>query len=265
MTPSNGFSDGVCKKIDPPSPIAEPRGETEENFFRRVRSLADPLLARSLEQQTSLESAEAAKLARLMEDSRGKEFTFAMVDEVFRSRCPHVEAKRWRQLLKDLGIPRYLTGVERLLLWSGAFGSRILPRFTMKSVEERMRKESARVILPGETEPLRRYLETRRSEGFRLNLNHLGEAVLGEAEAGRRLDVVLGLLADPAVDYLSVKISAIFSQIHLVAWDSTRIEIQSRLRVLYRAAQSLGKFVNLDMEEYRDLALTTTAFRGVLD
>ncbi len=200
-----------------------------------------------------------------MEDPGGKAFTFAMVDEVFRSHRPAIVAERWRRLLGEHGIPRYLTMVEGLLMRAGAFGSRILPRFTMKAVEERMRRESSRVILPGEADPLHRYLTRRRSEGFRLNLNQLGEAVLGEAEATRRLDAVLAHLADPAVDYVSVKISAIFSQIQLVAWDSTLAEIQARLRVLYRAAKSLGKFVNLDMEEYRDLALTIAAFRGVLD
>ena len=42
-------------------------------------------------------------------------------------------------------------------------------------------------------------------------------------------------------------------------------EIKARLRLLYRAAAVGGKFVNLDMEEYRDRALTATAFREVLD
>ena len=54
-----------------------------------------------------------------------------------------------------------------------------------------------------------------------------------------------------------MKISAIFSQINLVAWDETLAEIKARLRLLYRAALArAAKFVNLDMEEYRDLALT---------
>ena len=62
-----------------------------------------------------------------------------------------------------------------------------------------------------------------------------------------------------------MKISAIFSQINLLAWDATLTEIKVRLRKLYRAAAPGGKFVNLDMEEYRDLALTVAAFREVLD
>ena len=135
----------------------------------------------------------------------------------------------------------------------------------MKAVAARMRADSARVILPGEPQPLARYLTKRAAEGFRINLNHLGEVVLGEEEAARRLAAVPGHLADPAVKYISVKISAVFSQINLVAWDETLAAIKVRLRTLYRAAVQGGKFVNLDMEEYRDLALTVAAFRRVLD
>ncbi len=98
-----------------------------------------------------------------------------------------------------------------------------------------------------------------------MNLNHLGEAVLGEEEAARRLQTVLNHLKKPEVNYISVKISAIFSQINLLAWDDTLTQIKARLRLLYRAALPDNKFVNLDMEEYRDLALTLAAFRGVLD
>ncbi len=234
-------------------------------FADRVAVRAEQLLKAALSQQTRSEHAEAEKLGRLMDDPMGKAFTFAMVDEVFRSHEAPVSAKRWRGLISEFGIPGYPPLLDRLLMRAGALGSLILPGVVMKAVAERMRADSARVILPGEEEPLRRYLTTRAHEGFRINLNHLGEAVLGEEEAKKRLEAVLGHLADPAVNYTSVKISAIFSQINLIAWDDTLNAIMTRLRLLYRTAAKGGKFVNLDMEEYRDLALTIAAFRGVLN
>ncbi|MCB0120657.1 MAG: proline dehydrogenase family protein, partial [Caldilineaceae bacterium] len=131
------------------------------------------------------------------------------------------------------------------------------------------------VILPGEEEPFRAYLQKRRQNGTRLNLNHLGEAILGEGEAARRLQAYLDLLARPDVEYISVKISSIFSQINLVAFDHNVAAISERLRTLYRAAMqtsyrlpdgsTVPKFINLDMEEYRDLHLTVAAFQRVLD
>ena len=240
-------------------------GGSDKEICERATALAERLLESAVAQQTKAEHTEAAKLGRLMEDKTGKAFTFAMVDEVFRSHDPSLSAKRWRELLRVFGVPRYLSFADRFLLFVSGAASRVLPGVVMKAIAARMRADSSRVILPGEEAPLRRYLTTRTAEGFRINLNHLGEAVLGEEEASHRMEAVLGHLADPAVNYISVKISAIFSQINLIAWDQTLEKIKSRLRTLYRAAAKGGKFVNLDMEEYRDLALTVAAFRETLD
>lgn len=66
-----------------------------------------------------------------------------------------------------------------------------------------------------------------------MNINQLGEAILGESEAHHRLQQVVDRLTDKDCDYISVKISAIFSQIHLVAFEETVKLIQERLRILY--------------------------------
>lgn len=239
--------------------------EADEAVAREAVSLAERLLEAALREQTVAEKKDASKLGRMMDDPEGKAFTFAMVDEVFRSRDTTLSAKRWCGLMRTFGVPAFLSTSDRLLMHLGALGSRFLPGMVMNAVASRLRADSARVILPGEEAPMRRYLVRRTEEGFRINLNQLGEAVLGEEEAKRRLETILAHLDNPAVSYVSVKISAIFSQINLVAWEDSLAEIQSRLRTLYRAAMARGKFVNLDMEEYRDLALTVAAFRGVLD
>ena len=150
-----------------------------------------------------------------------------------------------------------------------------LPSLVVPPIVARLRHETQNVILPGEEEDLRRYLEERRRAGMRLNLNQLGEAILGEAEAARRLEAYLALLARDDVEYISVKVSSVFSQIDLVAFRATVARVAERLRTLYRAAarhryrhpdgRVTPKFINLDMEEYRDLDLTVTAFREVLD
>ncbi len=150
-----------------------------------------------------------------------------------------------------------------------------LPSLVVPPIVSRLRHETQNVILPGEEEDLRRYLEERRRAGMRLNLNQLGEAILGEAEAARRLEAYLALLARDDVEYISVKVSSVFSQIDLVAFRPTVARVAERLRTLYRAAarhryrhpdgRVTPKFINLDMEEYRDLDLTVTAFREVLD
>ena len=192
-----------------------------DQIAQRAVDLAAALAEASAKVQNASERAESAQLARMMEDDSGKAFTLAMVDRVFRSPQPAEQSARLRGFLKQFGIPKYLPVFQRLLLNSGAFASRFLPKLVMSQMEAELRRSSARVILAGESEPLHRYLAQRKAAGTRVNLNHLGEAVLGEEEAGHRLQAVLGHLADPAVDYISVKISAIFSQINIIDWDQT--------------------------------------------
>ncbi len=230
-----------------------------------VTRRAATLLEQALRTQTGDEKREAARLARMMDDPAGKAFTLAMVDEVFRSRRPASQGRWWRSLLGEFGVPRFLTAIDRGLMRLGAVASSVAPGVVMPLVERRLRQDSGRVILDAEPAALEAYLRRRAADGFRINLNHLGEAVLGEGEASRRMDAVLAHLADPRVTYISVKISAVFSQINLVAWADTLAAIKDRLRRLYRAALPDKKFVNLDMEEYRDLGLTLAAFREVLD
>jgi len=225
---------------------------------------ASELLSESSRARTKSEWKEGAQLARLMEDPAGKAFTLAMVDEVFRSGKAFLQGLRWRGLLKEFGLPKYLEVADRGLLWLGAFASRFAPWLVMPLVSKRLRHDSARVILDAEPDALNHYLDKRAADGFRINLNQLGEAVLGEEEASHRLQIVLEHLGNPRVTYISVKISAIFSQINLVAWNESLEAIKSHLRQIYRAALPERKFVNLDMEEYRDLELTVAAFREVL-
>ncbi|WP_246120194.1 bifunctional proline dehydrogenase/L-glutamate gamma-semialdehyde dehydrogenase [Blastopirellula retiformator] len=210
------------------------------------------------------EKKQSQQLARMMNDAAGKAFTMAMVDESFRSAKPHIQARRWRGLLRDFGLPQYFSWTDRMLLRIASAASVVAPQIVMPLIAARMRADSSNVILNGEMDELRRYVRGRVSQGFSINLNHLGEAVLGEEEAQNRLRIALEYLQQPEVNYLSVKISAVFSQINLTAYDQTLTAIKDRLRVIYRAAAPDGKFVNLDMEEYRDLRLTLEAFQQVL-
>jgi RHH-type proline utilization regulon transcriptional repressor/proline dehydrogenase/delta 1-pyrroline-5-carboxylate dehydrogenase len=241
----------------------------------RAVALAETLLAEARAGQTAEERARAERLARLMEDPRGKELTIALTDQCFRSRRPERIADQLQYLLERYGAPRFMEWWERIGLTLGALMGQYLPSLVVPPIVARLRHETEALILPAEDEDLRRYLAERRAAGIRLNLNQLGEAILGEAEAARRLDAYLGLLARDDVEYISVKVSSVSSRIELPAFRHTVEVVKERLRTLYRQAlrhryrhpdgRVTPKFVNLDMEEYRDLDLTVTAFREVLD
>ena len=241
----------------------------------RAVELGEALLREARAQQTPDERAQARKLARMMTDAHGKDLTIALADQAFRSRRPERIADQLAHLLERYGVPRYMDWWERVALLLGGAMAHYLPSLVVPPIVARLRHETENVILPGEEEALRRYIEGRRRAGLRLNLNQLGEAILGEGEAARRLEAYLALLARVDVEYISVKVSSVFSQIDLVAFRATVERVADRLRALYRAAgrhryrhadgRVTPKFINLDMEEYRDLDLTVTAFREVID
>ncbi len=234
-------------------------------------ALAADLLAAAERCQTGRERSQGAQLARMMHDPAGKAFTLTMADQVFRPPTERRSAAQFRHLVSGYGVPRYLGLGERLAMRAGVLGSAIAPSLVMPAITGAMRAQSASVILPAEDEKLKPLLDARRQQGMRMNLNQLGEAVLGEQEAGNRMQAILARLKGPDCDYLSVKLSSVFSQIHLIGYEETMEKVMDKLRLLYRAAMAnpkadgKPKFVNLDMEEYRDLRLTCEAFLRVLD
>ncbi|MCZ4150237.1 hypothetical protein BZG21_38265, partial [Escherichia coli] len=103
-------------------------------------------------------------------------------------------------------------------------------------------------------------------EGVHLNVNLLGEAILGEGEAARRLDGTTKLLERDDVDYVSIKVSSTVAPHNHWAFDEAVEHIVQKLQPLYQLAASSPKkkFINLDMEEYKDLELTMAVFTKIL-
>lgn len=246
-----------------------------EEFRDRSIQLASLLLQEGSRVQKPQERQRQEQIAQMVSDPIGKTFTSIMADQCFRAKSHSRVADQLVFLLNKFGIPQYLSPFKRfqmkLFQWMGKpFSAVAVPAMMFF-----MRKETEAVILPGEGDKLDQHISKRHQEGVRINLNHLGEAILGEEEALRRLQIYVDDLANPQVEYISIKISTIYSQINLLAWNETIEILAERLRKLYRAAKNsvhvrpdgtqVQKFVNLDMEEYRDLGLTVALFKKVLE
>ncbi|MBK1832562.1 proline dehydrogenase family protein [Roseibacillus ishigakijimensis] len=239
---------------------------TEPALTEKTLALAEDLLVTSQQLETASEARKSAKLADLLADPQGMELTFQLTDRILRTPDVHGGARLFRNLLATYGTPKSFPLLDRALLTTAGLGSRLLPQVVMPAITRRLREESREVILPARRDQLAGHLSQRRAEGARINLNVLGEAVLSEKEARDRLAQNVALLEDGTANYLSVKLSSLFSQINLTAYEESKETLKTRLRPLYRAAQrqSPAAFINLDMEEYRDLQLTADVFREVL-
>jgi RHH-type proline utilization regulon transcriptional repressor/proline dehydrogenase/delta 1-pyrroline-5-carboxylate dehydrogenase len=215
------------------------------------------------------------QLARLVADPEDKAILTALIDQSFRTRNMRRAADQIQHVFSIHGIPRFFSIPEKALIRLFMLFGRLMPAVTVPRITAKMRADSRHVIIPGERPALGAYLDERRREGFRVNVNHLGEEVLGEAEALTHMATYLADLRAPDIESIAVKISTICAQIHPLPFEQTTERISERLSQLYREAAAqvytcpdgsrVPKSVTLDMEAYRDLSLTATAFARTLD
>jgi RHH-type proline utilization regulon transcriptional repressor/proline dehydrogenase/delta 1-pyrroline-5-carboxylate dehydrogenase len=209
--------------------------------------------------------AGAKLLAGVLKDPVGLEFTLGFVDRVVRPEDPRVAAKSFERLSRR--VPRFLPWHLRVLVMLGGGFSVLFPRLVIPIARRVLRRMVDHLVVDATPKKLDKTLGRLRASGARLNLNLLGEAVLGDREAARRLQGTRELLARDDVDYVSVKVSSVAAQLSLWGFDETVERTAALLRPLYvDAARSRSrKFINLDMEEYRDLGLTIAVFTRLLD
>jgi len=208
--------------------------------------------------------AGAARLAGVLKDPLGLEFTLGFVDRVVRPEDRRVAAKSFEQLSRR--VPRFLPWYLRWLITIGGGFAVLLPGVVIPIARRVLRGMVSHLVVDATPRSLDRTLGELRASGARLNINLLGEAVLGDAEAARRLQGTRDLLARDDVDYVSVKVSSVAAQLNLWGFDETVERVVELLRPLYRDAASARSrtFINLDMEEYRDLGLTVAVFTRLL-
>ncbi|GAA1393764.1 bifunctional proline dehydrogenase/L-glutamate gamma-semialdehyde dehydrogenase [Luteococcus peritonei] len=214
---------------------------------------------------TPAEQATTGQLAALLGDAAGLDLAVRFVDRVARPEDVKVAARELSRI-SAADASGFLGKVDRGLLGAGAVAARVSPQVVVPVARKRLRQLVGHLVVDAQDPALGKHLAASQADGFRLNINLLGEAVLGEAEAESRADRTLALLERSDVDYVSIKVSSLVSQIS--TWDTpgTVERCVERLRPLYRAAKAKSPhaFVNLDMEEYRDLDLTIEVFRTIL-
>ena len=248
--------------------------EFDPALIERAMALARELQERATALQTSAERRQQAELDRMLQTPEDKATLVQLTDRAFRARSAARIAEQFTHILDVQGVPRFFSPIDRALLRGfQTFGS-WLPGVAVPLVKEHLQQETANVVLPAEPEVLVEHLQARQREGVRMNLNFLGEALLGEDEARRRLHAYAEALERPEIECLSVKISTLYSQISALAREQTVNVLCDRLEVLLRSAAATcftradgtetPKFLFLDMEEYRDMRLTAEAFMRTL-
>ena len=204
------------------------------------------------------------RLAGVLKDPKGPAFALGFVDRVARPEDLGVAARNFRELAQD--IPGFLSALLTLMIRVGGYWAPIFPGIVVPIARFALKVLIGHLIIDASERKLPRSLKRLKKKGDQLNINLLGEAVLGEREADRRLAGVSALIARDDVDYVSVKVSAVSSQLSMWAYDQTVSRVVTRLLPLYQqaAATTPPTFINLDMEEFKDLDMTIDVFQGIL-
>jgi RHH-type proline utilization regulon transcriptional repressor/proline dehydrogenase/delta 1-pyrroline-5-carboxylate dehydrogenase len=230
-------------------------------------SLADGAVetARRWAAGSGAKDAGAERLAGLLQDPDGLAFAVGFVDGVVRPDDLQAAGRALDRLSRR--VPQFLPWWQRAAIVAGGGFAPIAPWPIVPIARRAFRGMVGHLVLDATPEKLGKQLAALDAQGLELNLNLLGEAVLGDDEAAHRLEGTRELLARPDVRTVSLKVSAVVAQISPWAFDEFVEIVAERLVPLFElaAASTTPKLVNLDMEEYRDLDLTIAVFQRILD
>ncbi len=239
-----------------------------------VLEWAKNFLDKAEKEITADELKEQKKYAILIQNPNDKTLLSKMLDETSQIHDNKKLALRIKILIKHYGIPQFLSQTDVLLFkLYNIIGYRFYP-IAVPIIKYRLRSDTSKVIINEKPSLLNHHLNVRRKEQIGQNVNLLGEVVLGNGEADKRYYHYLEALKDPYINYISIKISGIYAQINPLNYEVNKFELSERLTKIYQQSidypfidengAAHSKFVNLDMEEYKDAELTLDVFMTVL-
>lgn len=223
---------------------------------------------------TPEERREQQKYAVMVQRPQDKKFLVKMLDESSQIRDNKKLAKRIKQLIDHYGIPQFFNKRDTFLFKLYQLVGYHFDFAAIPIIKKRLRMDTAKVIIDEARPRLANHLAKRTQQHIGQNVNLLGEVVLGEREADQRFNHYLEALEADDINYISVKISGIYAQTHVLNYRESLPELVRRMSALYQKAidfpytneqgEKRPKFINLDMEEYRDTHFTLRLFKEVL-
>jgi len=246
----------------------------EKISTNEVLDWAKDFLSKSEKEITSDELKEQKKYAILIQNPNDKILLSKLLDESSQIHSNKILSRRMKVLLDHYGIPQFFSKTDTLLIRLFSSFGYLFDFIAVPIFKRRLRSDTSKVIINEDPSFLNRHLLERRKQKIGQNVNLLGEVVLGDGEANHRYNHYLEALKDPQINYISIKISGIYAQINPLNYAQNKIELCERLARIYQQSidfpyvdengVSGSKFVNLDMEEYKDTELTLDIFKTVL-
>ncbi|WP_139957187.1 proline dehydrogenase family protein [Flavicella sediminum] len=212
------------------------------------------------------------RIGPLIESPKSKVFLIRLMDASFRSKNRKRIASFVLSILKrNSNYTKVFNQKELILIKLFKLFAHKIAFISIPLMLQQIKKVTRPILFFVGTSTLKNHLKNRNSNNRTLNINLIGEALIGEEEANRRIENYVDLLNQNNVNYISIKISTICSLLKPLAFNETVNLLVEKLSILYTEALRIEKetgqqkFINLDMEEYRDLELTVATFINTLN
>jgi len=239
-----------------------------------VLEWAKDFLKKAESELTPAEVKEQQKFASLIQTPSNKTVLSKMLDESSQIRDKGLVVKRMKELINEYGVPDFFSSFDKFQLKLFMHFGFLAPGIAVPLFNKRLREETSKIIISEERPALTGHLSGRWNSRIGQNVNLLGEVVLGDGEARNRYEHYLEALKEPDINYISIKLSGIYAQIHPLSYEQNKKELCKLVATIYQQAidypytdqdgTTMPKFVNLDMEEYKDTELTLDVFEEVL-
>jgi len=223
---------------------------TEEHLNKTLE------LARGLQKgvSTAKDNIFVERIGPIVNAPKSKIFLIRLMDVAFRSSDYKKVSKYISKLLKK---PENYKGLfkwyEKILInIYKSIGSKV-PAVSIPTLLSQIKSVTNSIVFYVGDVKFADWYKKRKDEGVQLNVNLIGEMLVGNDEGDERIEDYKHLINQDNVDYISIKISTIYSHINAFAYGSTVENLVKRLSLLYdevlnvKKKTGVAKFINLDM------------------
>lgn len=213
----------------------------------------------------------ADRMAPILNSPESKHFLIRLMDVAFRSHnYDRISAYVLRLFNStDAHKPLFSSSESILVRLFRIIGYK-LPSVSVPLMLDQIQQVTSPVVFFTGSKKFKEHYAKRKKHNVKLNINPIGETLIGEQEANKRIQKYIDLINEDEINYMSVKLSTLHSQLIPMAHEQVVEECVEKLSRLYNEVQriktekGITKFINLDMEEYRDLDITLDTFKQTL-
>src|SRR5699024_4085166 len=150
--------------------------------------------------------ASSQQLARGLQAPNGLDITVGTAGRVIRPGHNATAAEAWSHIADE--APHFLPWHLQPAIRAGGKLADLAPGVVVPTDQAALRALVGHLVIDSRDNQLGKAIQKIRTPGIDLNINLLGEAILGQQEADKRVADTLALIARDDVDYVSVKVSA---------------------------------------------------------